>query len=74
MTRHQKNDSHQRTNRTMPATRNELARVLADIDQLLAELEDIAEDPPDDDGDRALELLIEFDGWRKGAEAKLTGE
>jgi hypothetical protein len=54
--------------------RNALVRSLAELDQLLAELEDIAENPEDNDRDRAIELLIEFEGWRVGAERKLRDE
>jgi hypothetical protein len=63
---------HQRTNGH--ATRcNELARVLADIDRLLAEAEVIAAEDPED-RDRALELLIEFQDRKRDVEAKLRGE
>ena len=63
---------HQRTNLTMSeATRNRLVRILADIDRLLPELEDIAQDPQDDDRDRALAMLIGFQEAKRGVEAKL---
>jgi hypothetical protein len=55
----------------MNEKRTQLVRSLAEIDQLVAELEDIAEDPDDEDQIRALALLIEFEGWRMGAERKL---
>lgn len=57
----------------MPDTRrNELARALADIDQLLAAAEGLAEDS-ETDGDRqsALDFLIEFQEARRNVEAKL---
>jgi hypothetical protein len=52
--------------------RQQLVRSLAEIDQLQAELEEIVEDPQDDERDRALALLIEFEGWRVGAERKFA--
>ena len=54
--------------------RTELARSLAEIDQLLAEAEDIVEDPQDDDRDGALNLLIEFQEWRRSVEAEMRAE
>jgi hypothetical protein len=57
----------------MPTRPNELTRILAEIDGLLAEAEEIAEDPQDDDRDRALELVIEFQETKRSVEAKLRG-
>jgi hypothetical protein len=56
----------------MPTSRNELAHVLADIDRLLAESEDIAADP-EDDGERqaALDFLIEFQETKQRVERLL---
>ncbi len=51
--------------------RRELVRILAEIDGVLAETEEIAEDPCDDDLDRVLELLIEFQGWKQAVEGEL---
>ena len=53
--------------------RNELARILADIDRLLAEAEDIAAEDSED-RNRALELLIEFQDRKRAVEAKLRGD
>jgi hypothetical protein len=58
----------------MSDRRNYLARNLAEIDQLLAEAEDIATDPEDEDRDGALELLIEFQLWKQVVEVELNGE
>ncbi len=58
----------------MPTRRNELARVLADIYRLLADLEEIAEDPEDDDRDLALALLIEFQEARRNVEVAMRSE
>lgn len=59
----------------MPDTRRKaLTRSLAEIDRLLAEAEDIVEDPRDDDRDGALELLIEFQETRRNVEVELTRE
>jgi hypothetical protein len=56
----------------MPDTkRNELARVLADIDQCLAKAEAIAADPEDECQQSALDFLIEFQEARRNVEAKL---
>jgi hypothetical protein len=57
----------------MSDNRNDLARVLADIDRLLAEAEDIAERDPEG-RERALELLIEFQDRKRAVEAKMRGE
>jgi hypothetical protein len=54
--------------------RNELARVLADIDQCLAKAEAIAADPEDELHESALDFLIEFQEARLAVEAKLRGE
>jgi hypothetical protein len=51
--------------------RRELVRILAEIDGLLAETEEIAADPVDDDLDGALNLLIEFQGWKRAVEWEL---
>jgi hypothetical protein len=59
---------------SMSDCRNKLTRNLAEIDQLLAEAEDIAAGPEDDDRDEALELLIEFQLWKRVVEVELTGE
>jgi hypothetical protein len=58
----------------MSDRRNKLARSLAEIDQLLAEAEEIAEDPQDDDRDGALHLLIEFQAMKHVVEAELKDE
>jgi hypothetical protein len=52
---------------------NELARVLADIDGLLVEAEDIAQDPPSEDRDRALDLLVAFQEYKRAVEGELRG-
>jgi hypothetical protein len=54
--------------------RNELARVLADIDQCLAKAEAIAADPEDELHESALDFLIEFQEARRNVEAKLKSE
>jgi hypothetical protein len=54
--------------------RNDLARVLADIDQCLAKAEAIAADPEDELHDSALDFLIEFQEARRAVEVKLRGE
>jgi hypothetical protein len=54
--------------------RNELARVLADIDHCLAKAEAIAADPEDELHESALDFLIEFQDARRNVEAKLRGE
>jgi hypothetical protein len=54
--------------------RNDLARVLADIDQCLARAERIAADPEHEDHDAALDFLIEFQESRCNVEAELRGE
>jgi hypothetical protein len=53
--------------------RNELARVLADIDQCLAKAEAIAADPEDELHESALDFLIEFQEARRNVEAELRG-
>ena len=53
------------------ARRNELARVLADIDQCLSKAEAIAADPEDELHESALDFLIEFQEARRNVEAKL---
>ncbi len=59
----------------MPDTqRNDLARVLADIDQCLAKAERIAADPEHEDHESALAFLIEFQEARRNVEAKLNSE
>jgi hypothetical protein len=58
----------------MSDRRNELSRVLAAIDRLLAEVEAIAEDPQDDDRGRALEFLIELRQRRRDVETALAAE
>jgi hypothetical protein len=59
----------------MPDTlRNELARILADLDRCLANAERIAAAPADEDHDSALDFLIEFQEVRQRVEAKLRGE
>jgi hypothetical protein len=59
----------------MPDTRqNELARVLADIDQCLAKAEVIAADPEDELHESALDFLIEFQKARQAVEAELRSE
>jgi hypothetical protein len=58
----------------MPTTPNELARVLADIDQCLARAERIAADPEHEDHEAALDFLIEFQEARRAVEVKLRGE
>jgi hypothetical protein len=55
----------------MSTRRTELARRLAEIDQLLGEAESIAEDSQGDDRAEALELLAEFQVWRQSVEARL---
>jgi hypothetical protein len=58
----------------MPDTlRNELARILADLDRCLANAERIAADPDDEDHDSALDFLIEFQEVRQRVEATLRG-
>ncbi len=57
----------------MPDRRNELTRILAEIDRLLAEAEDLAEHEPED-RDLALNLLIEFQERKGEVEAKLKDE
>jgi hypothetical protein len=57
----------------MPNRRNELARILAEIDGLLVQAEEIAAEDPED-RDRALELLIEFQETKRYVEAKLRGK
>jgi hypothetical protein len=57
----------------MPAHRNELARLLADIDGCLANAERIAADPEHEDHDAALDFLIEFQEARQAVEVKLRG-
>ena len=55
--------------------RAQLTRILADIDRLLEELEEVAaEDPEDDDRDLALALLIKFQETKRDVEAKLRRE
>jgi hypothetical protein len=69
------NNSHQRTNRTVPDTRrNELARSLAYIDQALAKAEAIAADAEDEDRQSALDFLIEFQAAKRAVEAELSKE
>jgi hypothetical protein len=51
-------------------TRNELARVLADIDQCLARAERIAADPDHEDHDAAVDFLIEFQTADKDADRR----
>lgn len=59
----------------MPATyRTHLAAVLARIDQLLAEAEEIALDPAGDEQDAATEFFVEVQQIRRDVEAKLRGE
>jgi hypothetical protein len=53
--------------------RNELARVLADIDQCLAKAEAIAGCPASEDHEFALDFLIEFESTRRLVEAELQG-
>jgi hypothetical protein len=59
----------------MTTSRNELARVLADIDGILAESEDIAPNT-DDDGERqaALDFLIEFQETKQRVERMLGSD
>src|SRR4051812_31782842 len=57
----------------MPDARNDLARVLADIDQCLARAERIAADPEHEDHEAALDFLIEFQEARRAVEAKMRG-
>jgi hypothetical protein len=59
----------------MPHTRrNALAAVLARIDQLLAEAEEIALDPEGDEQDAATDFIVEFHQTRRVVEAKLRGD
>ena len=58
----------------MSDCRNELARILAYIDQALANAEAIAADPEDELRESALDFLIEFQEARRNVEAKLRGE
>ena len=50
---------------------SELVRILSEIDGLLAETEEVAADPRDDDLDGVLDLLIEFQGWKQSVEVEL---
>jgi hypothetical protein len=54
--------------------RNELARILADIDRCLAKAEAIAADPEHEDHDAALDFLIEFQEARRAVEMAMRGE
>jgi hypothetical protein len=60
----------------MSATsRNNLTAILARIDQLLADAEALADGAEDDDDrDRMLNVLIEFQEMRQKVEARLMGE
>jgi hypothetical protein len=50
------------------------ARSLAELDQLLAEAEEIALDPTDGERDSALDFWIEFQETRRDVETRLRGE
>jgi len=52
------------------AYRNELARILADIDQQLAKAEEIAASPYDECRQSAPDFLAEFDEVRRGVEGE----
>ena len=54
--------------------RNDLARLLADIDQCLAIAERIAAEPEHEEHELALDFLIEFQQSRRAVEAKLQGK
>jgi hypothetical protein len=54
--------------------RNELIRILAAIDQLLAEAESIAKDLMGEDSERTRAVIAEFQKKRQAVEAELRGE
>ena len=58
----------------MSDRRTELARRLAELDQLVGEAESIAEDSQGNDRAEALELLMEFQVWRQSVEARLRSK
>ena len=59
----------------MPDTRrNELALVLADIDQFLPKAEAIAAEHQDELHKSALDFLIEFQAARRAVEAELRSD
>jgi hypothetical protein len=58
----------------MPDRRNELARILAAIDQLLAQAESIAIELTGEDRERARAVIAEFQKKRQAVEAELRGE
>jgi hypothetical protein len=57
----------------MPTYRNELVRILADLDQTLAKAEEIAASPYDECRQSAIDFLIEFEPVRRKVEGELKG-